>query len=438
MNLLALVLPFLLSFQVSDDAAVAAATARCRETAQAKEEALRALECAYVRIELAWSEWRKSEVDREATLATVFAEVYATRLADWEQRRVAPKDAREAKANRRAEQDELTTHFRELLVERGVLETALRGPFADLAAREVVGKPAADAPAKMQLLAARWFDPSQRFELLWNEVFHVHATEVRAWREKYDESIAALVELDRIEHPETYLPGGAKARPGMVYVPGGNYVVGPNDGIVRKKKRLTLRPFMLDRCEVTNGDYEAFVASLPVEERAARTPRNWPLDPSGKAAPPAGKRDHPVTMVTWRDADAYARSVGKRLPTEDEWEVAARSKEGLLYPWGATWEEGRSNDARSHRVDTVEVSAFESGASPFRVLQLAGNVEEWTASNEDGDTLTELPSNIVAVVVRGGHFRSPPEYASAVFRWVAPGGSTREPHLGFRCAADLK
>lgn len=415
-----------------------AARARVQAAQAAREAALVALESAYARIEEAWNDWRRTDGDRETTLGAALGERYAEKLAEWQERRTPTKDAREAKAQKKSEIDELALAFRALLDERGVHEPALRDPFAELAAREVFGKPASDAPARLQAQAARWLDPAGRFELLWNELLRLHAAEVLAFVERSDESLAANVELDRLEHPETYLPGGAKARPGMVYIPGGTYTVGPNIGIERKKKKLTLRPFMLDRCEVTNREYQAFLESLPAEQRSARVPRHWPVDGAGRAQPPAELLDHPVTMITWRDADAFARAAGKRLPTEDEWEVAARGKEAFLYPWGAEWEAGRANDAKNNRGTTIPANSLEEGASPFKVLQLSGNVEEWTASTEDGETLDVLPSNIVAVVVRGGHFRSPPEYASALFRWVAPGGSTREAHVGFRCAADLK
>ncbi len=416
-----------------------AARTRLKVASEEKDTALLALEGAYLRVENAFTAWRAAEGQREPSLASAIATKYGERLAAWEaQRAQAPKDAREAKASRRAEIDDLAAALRELLQSRGLAETTLAAPLADRAARELAGKPALDAAVRLQPVMQQWLGASQRFELLWNDALCSQSPEALDWRAKYDEYIAAGVELDRAEHPESYLPGGAKTRTGMVYIAGGNYAVGPNTGIERKKKRITVRPFMLDRCEVSNADYVTFVESLPAEQRAARTPRHWVAGADGKAAPAPELLDHPVTFVTWRDADAYARSVGKRLPTEDEWEVACRGKEALLYPWGPAWVEGCSNDALANVGTTVGVTRYEAGASPFKALQMVGNVEEWTASSEDGDTLVDLPSNIVAVVVRGGHFRSPTEYASGLFRWVAPGGSTREPHLGFRCAADLK
>ncbi|MBL8841341.1 MAG: SUMF1/EgtB/PvdO family nonheme iron enzyme [Planctomycetes bacterium] len=443
MNLLGLLLACLCWHAAPRAGADEAARERLRLATQAKEAALRSLEEAYLRVEQSFLAWREAESSRtaagEPSLASALATLYGEKAAAWEAKRAGvPLEPREARAARKAEIEELAAAYRELLTARGLVEATLRDPLADKAARELAGKPPLDAAVRLQPVLQPWLGAAQRFEQLWNDALCDHAPESLEWRARYDEAIAAGVELDRSEHPESYLPGGAKTRPGMVYVAGGNYVVGPNVGIERKKKRITVRPFMIDRCEVTQAEYQAFLEALPVEQRAARTPRNWPVGADGKAAPPPELRDHPVTFVTWRDADAFARHSGKRLPTEDEWEVACRGKEALLYPWGAEWREGVCNDAKANLGATVPANGLLEGASPFKVLQMAGNVEEWTASSEEGDTLVDLPSNMVAVVVRGGHFRSPPEYASGAFRWVAPGGSTREPHLGFRCAADLK
>jgi len=416
----------------------AAALERYRQAELAKESALVALEKAYERIQTAWIEWRAAEAERLPPLSAFLAE----RASEWgreEAVKRAQEGPREARAARRAELDELQRVLRAALEERGLTEPALRDALAHAAARDAAGRVAReDLQGRFAAVVDPWLQAGQRFELLWNDSISPRAEEVREWRDRYDGYIAAGVELDRVRHPESYLPGGAKTRPGMVYVPGGSYLVGPNVGFERKKRRVTLRPFLIDRCEVSNADYLTFLESLEPEQRIARTPRHWKAGGDGRPRPPTDRLDHPVSGVTWRDADAYARFVGKRLPSEDEWEAASRGPDGLLYPWGPDYLEERCNDARLRLETTVPVGRFAEGASPFKVLNLAGNVEEWTRSLEEGDVLEELPSNIAAVVVRGGHFLSPPENVSALFRWVAPGGSSRELHLGFRCVADLK
>ncbi len=417
----------------ADDEAVA--LERYRQASQAKEAALATLEQAYVRIEEAWVEWRSAEQGRDVALADALA-ASASELARARSERPPAKEARNA---RRAELEELQGSMRAALEARGLREPALRDTLADAAAREAVGRASREElRPRLGALLVPWLERSSRFELLWNDLLHGHAEEGRAFKERYDEYLAAGIELDRVRHPESYLPGGAKIRTGMVYVPGGAYTVGPNVGFERKKHKVTVRPFLIDRCEVSNGEYATFIESLEPEQRVAHTPRTWDVASDGLAHPPKDRLDHPVTGVTWRDADAYAKFVSKRLPAEDEWEVACRGRDALQFPWGNDYVEGRCNDTRLKLGTTVPASQFEEGGSPFKVLNLAGNVEEWTSSLEEGEVFDELPSNIAAVVVRGGHFLSPPENVGALFRWVAPGGSSREPYLGFRCVADLK
>lgn len=434
MRVLALAGAALLAASGDEDAA----RQRVVAAGAAREAALAALETEYARLEVAFLEWRGRERAAETRLDAAIVALAAAENAAFEAARAAaPQERRDARSLRRAQIDALAARLLELLAARGLAAGELREPLAEFVARELAGRPADDLAARLAPVLEEWLGEPQRFELLWNARLYDRVPAAREWRERYDEHVAAGVELDRILHPESYLPGGTKTRPGMVYVAGGSYSLGPNIGIERKRRRVTVRPFMIDRCEVSNADYLAFLDTLPPEQREARTPRHWIADATGRLVPPPELLDHPVTYVTWRDADAFARAAGKRLPTEDEWEAACRGKDGQLYPWGEQWTEGRANDAKAGVGTTVAVKRFEEGASPFKVLQMSGNVEEWTASGEDGTTLTELGSNILAVVVRGGHFRSPPEYASGAFRWVAPGGSTREPHLGFRCAADL-
>lgn len=155
--------------------------------------------------------------------------------------------------------------------------------------------------------------------------------------------------------------------------------------------------FAIMATPVTNAAYAAFVAAtghkVPDVDAAtwagyrlvhpyARTRRHaW----TG-AAPPAGRGDHPVVLVSHADAVAYARWLSAvtgdawRLPTEAEWEKAARGTDGRRFPWGDAWDAARLNSHDSGPFDTMPVGSFPSGASPWGMLDAAGQVFEWTAT----------------------------------------------------------
>ena len=147
----------------------------------------------------------------------------------------------------------------------------------------------------------------------------------------------------------------------MVLIPAGDFFYG--DG----KQRIHLPIFALARTPVTNAQYKAFVdaAGHPV-------PNNWL---GGRI--PAGKEDHPVVRVTWEDAQAFCGWAGCRLPTEQEWEKGARGTDGRVYPWGDRWELGRCNSKEAGINDTTPVGLYPSGASPYGLLDMAGNVRQW-------------------------------------------------------------
>lgn len=175
---------------------------------------------------------------------------------------------------------------------------------------------------------------------------------------------------------------GAPATAGaMVTVAAGPFVRGASDGEPdeRPVRRLSLPVFTIDRTEVTAAAYAACVAA-----GACAAPR-------GDAAKAEGSL--PVVGVTWTDAAAYCAFAGKRLPTEDEWEKAARGPDGRRYPWGDQPECRRANfgnfagDGRCAAEGApgrpVAIGSFPSGASPYGALDLAGNVWEWVADRYD-------------------------------------------------------
>ena len=164
--------------------------------------------------------------------------------------------------------------------------------------------------------------------------------------------------------------------PNMVYVEGGELIFGADGDKEDESPQQTLYVdgFNIDIHPVTCAEYKAFV-----DATGHRAPRNWK-----EGQIPAGKEDHPVVWVTWEDATAYAEWAGKRLPTEAEWEKAARGTDGRMYPWGDTFDSSKSNSREANIGKTSPVGQFPKGASVYGALDMAGNVWEWTSDWYDG------------------------------------------------------
>lgn len=162
----------------------------------------------------------------------------------------------------------------------------------------------------------------------------------------------------------------------MVYVPAGEFLYGDN------KRKMHLDDFWIDKTPVTNAEYKRFLDANPKHRVPSGSsdwakPYNWD---ETKRTYPAGKENHPVVLVSWDDAQAYAQWAGKRLPTEQEWEKAARGTDGREYPWGA-WQDGRANTEEAGIKGTSPVRQFSPlGDSPYSCVDMAGNVWEWTDS----------------------------------------------------------
>jgi formylglycine-generating enzyme required for sulfatase activity len=152
----------------------------------------------------------------------------------------------------------------------------------------------------------------------------------------------------------------------MVRVPAGAFLYGD------EKERIELPEFWIDRTPVTNAEYARFVAATGHEP-----PEPW----KGKT-PPKEIADHPVTYVSWHDAVAYAKWAGKRLPTEEEWEKAARGTDGREYPWGDQEPTPELANFGLEEDGTTPVGKYSpQGDSPYGCVDVAGNVLEWTASD---------------------------------------------------------
>jgi formylglycine-generating enzyme required for sulfatase activity len=209
-------------------------------------------------------------------------------------------------------------------------------------------------------------------------------------------------------------PPARRAPAGMIFVPAGVYPVGGKPWGGRTATTVRLDSFYIDSTEVTVAAYQRYLAG-----RGAVRP--WSTEP------PAA---WPVTGVLWAEAEAYCRwrdPGGGRLPTEDEWEAAARGADARVYPWGNSWEAGRANAALA--TDTLlPVGSLPLGRSWVGAVDLVGNAWEWVATDSvlaHGDTVH---------VIKGGAFDTPARNAAAPYRAWLPEDRRALWKTGFRCA----
>ena len=277
----------------------------------------------------------------------------------------------------------------------------------------------------------------------------------------------------------------------MVYVPAGEFILGSSDAQIdafvkettggkregfpdqQPQCRVSLAGYWIGRTEVTNAQYARFV-----QETHRRAPRYWP---EGKV--PSGLERSPVVYVSWEDATAYCQWAGGRLPTELEWEKAARGTDGRLFPWGSDWDPRRCRSletitgkvrsslqewTKSHdrlREGLSAVGSYPTGASPYGAMDMSGNVAEWCAdwyekrayeryARGDLKTPTSGLVGVSPVVADIGEIPIPAEAPARVPFRVLRGGSYGDdspvlllctfrrysysnlglPYFGFRCA----
>lgn len=206
----------------------------------------------------------------------------------------------------------------------------------------------------------------------------------------------------------------------------------------KPRRTVQVMSFYMDRCEVTNQEYNAFCRATGHEP-----PPSWPATAEGRIGVPAGLGNHPVVGVTAADAEAYAAWAGKRLPTEVEWEKAARWIDGRSFPWGNAFKDSelefRCNSyeygmtrvgpgGRPPHFGTIAIGALPQGASPYGVQDMAGNVWEWTST-------TVAQEGVSRRVVKGGSFATTKEAVRCSNRLLED-PELGHHDLGFRCAMD--
>ncbi|MBI4618516.1 MAG: SUMF1/EgtB/PvdO family nonheme iron enzyme [Planctomycetes bacterium] len=241
----------------------------------------------------------------------------------------------------------------------------------------------------------------------------------------------------RREHPDDarfteLLPRiASRIREGMVQVEGGKAILGDErDPASSPRWEADVKEFWIDRYEVTNTDFERYRLST-----GAPAPPGWE-----EGEVPSGREKHPVTQVTFEEAKAFAAWAGKRLPTEVEWEKAARGPDDRLWPWGTTFIASKANTMQAGRSDTLPVDALPGSETPCGAEQMIGNVWEWTSSAYapyPGATPGKVVFRDGLLVARGGAYTlfARPETANVPTvssrMGVVPGHRSKS--LGFRC-----
>ena len=202
----------------------------------------------------------------------------------------------------------------------------------------------------------------------------------------------------------------------MIRIPAGKFLFG------EAMEERELPHFWIDKTPVTNAEYKHFLDTnpdypVPFVEKDWAQLYNWDKQSRSFLQ---GRDNHPVALITHQDATTYAEWIGARLPTEEEWEKAARGTDGRRFPWGK-WHENRCNTAEANILTTTPVGYYSpDGDSPYGCTDMAGNVWEWTATKED-----------IGWVVRGGSFINGRGYARCTFRdWGLPDSGLRL--YGFR------
>lgn len=264
----------------------------------------------------------------------------------------------------------------------------------------------------------------------------------------------------------------------MVVIPAGEFLMGsPEDGLSfddeHPQRLVYVSSFFIDRGEITNAQYKHFVDSTghPSPSHLTLQFNLW-----NKAVPLPGSEHHPVVNVSWYDAVAYCQWQAKRLPTEAEWEKAARGTDGRRYPWGMDWDVSLSNSAsywagrtiefkdgaawkafwmagdgarasQEHGLNgevlTLPIGTFPQGASPYGLLDMTGNAAEWVQDWYEPYSYLNAPlsdpqgpNGKLLKVVRGGSWLKPARNLRVSDRdYSLP--TDRASGIGFRCAKDV-
>lgn len=243
----------------------------------------------------------------------------------------------------------------------------------------------------------------------------------------------------------------------QVYIPEGNFQMGGLDPNASADElpvhKVSMRGFWMDKVEVTNAMY-----ALCAQSGACNIPKSFQSDTRESYFNNPEFADYPVVYVGWADAQAYCEWAGRRLPTEAEWERAARGNDFRTHPWGDERADSSRANINFYIGDTTRVGSFPAGASYFGILDMSGNVAEWVQDYYDATyysaAVSSNPTGPISRssyfnrVVRGGSFQDTEAFVRVSKRSSVKGPDfnadldsseyvgTVSPKIGFRCASD--
>lgn len=216
----------------------------------------------------------------------------------------------------------------------------------------------------------------------------------------------------------------------MVKVPKGPFLYGE-----QKTREVIDYDYWIDQYPVTNEKYRAYVLAGGYEKRQYWSDEGWKWKTERNIARPEhwndpiwNKPDHPVVGVSYYEAEAYAKWTGKRLPTEQEWEKAARGEDGRQYPWGEEFDKNKCNGEESGIGHTTPVSQYSNGVSPYGCYDMAGNVWEWCVDWNDEKGGQRL--------ICGGSWNFEPDFLRVSSR-ISYLTDDRSYGIGFRLVQDI-
>ncbi len=234
------------------------------------------------------------------------------------------------------------------------------------------------------------------------------------------EEYTKVVLLPNEEKSITLVLKEGETPPGMVLVPAGEFIMGENNRSPDEspRRKVFVPAFYIDKYEVTNEEFKKVFPDYNFPKEQAR---------------------YPVTGISWDEAMSYAARVGKRLPTETEWEKAARGEDGREYPWGNEFSESYCNSKEKNLDSPAAVGSYISGVSPYGCFDMAGNMYEWVSDwyqRYEGNQFIRKEYGQIYRVLRGGSFMTDKFDVRCARRHFDRMDADRVDY-GFRCAKDV-